>query len=1074
MPAGYALKGYTYQQYIYMLLTAIMDAKREITMIDAETFTDGEKHNFDDICIEVRGQKYVFQTKNYPQTKYEDIKIDSERITINSNTSVFSKDKINIFVINTEHFETTSDEILGLPAQKIGEVFLVALPHDKVQSIIENLYQDEKRISAIMDFAYKRIIEYKFKTTPQELPPLIRFSTELEEKTILLRNAPEDINVGVLCIVGKPGVGKSHYVQEIINKYPDSIIYRFWVGSQDANKNYRLNFSEFLKDIALDIFQSPRSFTRDELIEAIKKSGRIMIIDGLDHVENYNKRELDDYFNFISDLNESRVLILTRPLSHVIPWTTVELNNWNYDETAAYLEVAHDIKDYLISNQIYKITDGYPIITYFIAEHYKKTGEITFTEKINGVFDYYDELLKDVNVKNAISIFRINNSFILEEEIDSLCNNAMLSNIISDFIKDYPYLFRKIANRISLIHDSLNTYLRSKVPKESIAFAQKIVEESILNLEIRYLSRFESFTFDTQFVEQVIKLYCSLDTYERIATSNFDYASIQEFYLQLRRTIEFYPNILSVYQYYSLILIYLLVARNNMIQEDDFIYQIINYGNINGIDEKQIFSQGYLWNSYLLINYGIQYQFSRYLSDLHYASNVERALQAYEKELNFFDVLKTEWNREAAWKEFDNRSPDFEYDKAQILVDYMVGLYLNECKEDPLYKLLIDYVDNNDDWCCKEEMNLFCSSQNIRPPFSSTILSKVQYKLWELGVLEKNNIFFNTSIQALIKKRASNGSFDVRETLLSYIRLQNYYKAPTDIQSLSLYWNMYYNHKDYSIHDVQITLGILEKKGLISEKDSIDMIISVMDQSDKGIRDLLLRYIESKKPTIIERLYACYSLNRDFPINYFDLNPNYINCLRPETIYEAITDHIRYGIRMRTTDYHDIKNVLQSNYKNEMLGALNTFSFGVYNVPRCKARMFKRGMCELEPKTEKTKETTFLERGYLVETDLEFIRKNKVSPIEISYYTDGWYSCFPYVELYQSFDKAVIKEQHLDIIHTALYAKTHSLKSTGNWYKCADTMLALLDWCEVDLDWVEIFKIFRKFIDLSFITFLQA
>ena len=70
MPAEYALKGYTYQQYIYMLLTAIMDAKREITMIDAETFTDGEKHNFDDICIEVRGQKYVFQTKNYPQTKY--------------------------------------------------------------------------------------------------------------------------------------------------------------------------------------------------------------------------------------------------------------------------------------------------------------------------------------------------------------------------------------------------------------------------------------------------------------------------------------------------------------------------------------------------------------------------------------------------------------------------------------------------------------------------------------------------------------------------------------------------------------------------------------------------------------------------------------------------------------------------------------------------------------------------------------------------------------------------------------------------------------------------------------------
>ena len=132
-----------------------------------------------------------------------------------------------------------------------------------------------------------------------------------------------------------------------------------------------------------------------------------MIIDGLDHVENYNKGELEEYFNFISDLNEARVLILTRPLSHTIPWTTVELTNWNYDETSEYLEVAYGIKDYLISNQIYKITDGYPIITFFIAEHYKKTGEINFTEKINGVFGYYDELLKDVNVKNAISILTI-------------------------------------------------------------------------------------------------------------------------------------------------------------------------------------------------------------------------------------------------------------------------------------------------------------------------------------------------------------------------------------------------------------------------------------------------------------------------------------------------------------------------------------------------------------------------------------------------------------------------------------------------------------------------------------------
>ena len=33
MPVPFSLKGYTYQQCIYMLCVALMDAKREITMI---------------------------------------------------------------------------------------------------------------------------------------------------------------------------------------------------------------------------------------------------------------------------------------------------------------------------------------------------------------------------------------------------------------------------------------------------------------------------------------------------------------------------------------------------------------------------------------------------------------------------------------------------------------------------------------------------------------------------------------------------------------------------------------------------------------------------------------------------------------------------------------------------------------------------------------------------------------------------------------------------------------------------------------------------------------------------------
>ena len=129
--------------------------------------------------------------------------------------------------------------------------------------------------------------------------------------------------------------------------------------------------------------------------------------------------------------------------------------------------------------------------------------------------------------------------------------------------------------------------------------------------------------------------------------------------------------------------------------------------------------------------------------------------------------------------------------------------------------------------------------------------------------------------------------------------------------------------------------------------------------------------------------------------------------------------------------------------------------------------MFKHVNYELETPQDENQKRDLKERGYLLETDATFILDNNLSAIEISRYTDGWYSCFPYIEIYHSFDKTMIKEQCLEIIHTALYAKTSSLKSTGNWYKCADTMLALLDWCEADLDWDVIFCIFTKYINLS-------
>ena len=56
--------------------------------------------------------------------------------------------------------------------------------------------------------------------------------TELTPCLLYTSEAPKNIENGITFIVGKPGVGKSHFVNELKDAYPDAIVYRFWIGSQ--------------------------------------------------------------------------------------------------------------------------------------------------------------------------------------------------------------------------------------------------------------------------------------------------------------------------------------------------------------------------------------------------------------------------------------------------------------------------------------------------------------------------------------------------------------------------------------------------------------------------------------------------------------------------------------------------------------------------------------------------------------------------------------------------------------------------------------------------------------------------
>ncbi|MBQ6908360.1 MAG: hypothetical protein IJQ28_08295, partial [Clostridia bacterium] len=138
------------------------------------------------------------------------------------------------------------------------------------------MYADNNRQNIITAFLKNRITNAEFTLKIRELPPLNRLSIDLDDTTVLLRNVVDEINVGVQFVVGKPGIGKSHYVNELIHKFSNSIIYRFWINSQDSQKQDRLNYKTFLKDLAIAVFDSSKSFTEEKLIEEIIKQDSVI------------------------------------------------------------------------------------------------------------------------------------------------------------------------------------------------------------------------------------------------------------------------------------------------------------------------------------------------------------------------------------------------------------------------------------------------------------------------------------------------------------------------------------------------------------------------------------------------------------------------------------------------------------------------------------------------------------------------------------------------------------------------------------------------------------------------------
>lgn len=1059
MAANSFFKGYTYQEQVLQWFVQLMDLNRNIKKIISEAETP---HNFDDMnIIDENNSLLCFQVKNYKYFDINDIKINFNTVEITAGKThaspKFEPFLENALIVNSE-FECNS-EILGLKARLIDGIYVIPLTHNNYEEQIGK-YLDINREKYINNLVGNKISNEHFEFSLEELPKFPIFSNKLKYETILLDNIPK-INNELSWYLGEPGTGKSHLVKEIEDTHENCIVYRFYADEHDQN---RLEYGNFIEDFTYRIFNSPKERSNEEIIKKIIKEELIILIDGLDHVVNYNEADLDKFLDFFKLLKDTKTLIFSRPFPKIMNNNNLfYIPTWNKKNTFEYLK-HYKFKDE-INEKIYELSNGYPIITFYLSEEYKLNKNfINYPKSMKSLDDYYEKILERIGLKRPLELFLFCNSYILEGELEYLIGKNG-SIILMEFIKKYPFLFNKDMNRIKLFHDSLFTYLREKSEIETHDPINQ-VKKSILSKNINFLSRFNSFQFDDEFIKEVLKLYSDFDTFNELK-NNLDFESVKIFYLNLRRKLKKFPNTLDIYQYYSLILINLIVDRHNYFDEFGVIYQMFKYLNLHEYDENYIYSDELLWSLYKFYREHNIDSFQNLLEKEHFDKT--QMLRKLYRDWSIEHVFHSNYKGKIDEKKIiENITKHFDY---ELLQEYLAYLWINKKEESKYFKYINNYVNHSFDWADELEFEKELKKLQIRWPYE-WILHGAKLKIYENGLLIDENIYLKTNLNDFWKNNYNKSSYEIYSYLLTYLRLSNLQKTEFDTRKITEYYHMYYPHKDYSVEKINPALLIFEKYNCISEEESFNLILNIMNKSDDGIEHLSLDYLARKSSKTIEKLCEKYDIDLMSEINYYD--SEIINKF-PEKLVSKNFHKFNKGNEI---DFNRINKILMSIHQEYLVNTLKFLNYNVYNVPKEYSTIFEDNEIEFSlcknNKKDDFESKNLLERNYLKKHDYEEIKLNKITHLELAKYQDGNYDCLPYPEFFEIYDKDTIKQDLLMIIHNAICTKLYF--SDKFWVRlsfCLGNIPYLIDYCNYEVDWNKLYNIFKSFIESSGIPIVQ-
>ena len=468
------------------------------------------------------------------------------------------------------------------------------------------------------------------------------------------------------------------------------------------------------------------------------------------------------------------------------------------------------------------------------------------------------------------------------------------------------------------------------------------------------------------------------------------------------------------YEYYSFCLIFQTANRNDLVGCDGLIYQVLFYIHKHGIIENQIFSSGIMWNLYLACKQKEDIT-RRHIMDSHYSeSQFYELINSVNDEICFFDRLE----KKVLFSDIEENLIDSHRnttEKADLLEEYLISTWIHGNSTEIFHDQFVEYVDTENDVLFSKAFKEY----GFDDFWSKYIPHRAKIKLHELGFFGDENKYRGMTLMEMINECAPEGSFTVVPAAQSVLRLANYENREIDIYSVNYAWTMYGQRKDYSVYTIEDALIIFEEKGLIQEKESIELIHRLMVQSEKGIRHLMSSYINKKGTECTKRLIQDgYFSRQDFEADIFDLLPENINCFTKQQIKLRLDEMMFYHRISKTVEYRDICNVFESDYCNMMIDALEYFEYSILGTVEedlIEQKITERGIKYIGRKENEEKEYVPFDGGYIHEEDGNYIKENSVKASEIARYVDGWYSCLPFPQFYNICDLTEEKEDYLNI-----------------------------------------------------------